>query len=532
MSGAKIASGLAMSALLTVLAFNIAIASAETFSPLALNVCKKVPAGEKGLWNTSNCGGTNVASGEYAWSVADNAGKATIYCALGGSAFTEDLCSKLGSSGPFKEKLSAEAFPKLLGAGGLAVFKASIASLKTEVDCKKNEFSGQPATARLLIQARITFLECKSTKPANCEVNSVGEPAGTIASTGLVGEPSSSLTSVSFHPESGTTFTEIEATGASCALKGTKLPVTGSQTCEFEATAAESAQEHALICKASGSKLKLGSETATAEGDANVMVEGGLFWQMSPPPPVLRVCRKVPTGEKGLWNTSNCDGTNVANGEYAWSVADDAGKATIYCVLGGTTFTEGLCEALGSSGPFKEKLFAEAFPKLLGAGGLAVFKAQVTGEKTEVDCKKNEFSGQPASAALLIEAKITFLECTPTKPVGCAVNSAGESVGTIASTGLEGEPSSSLSSVTFHQESGATFVEIEFTGASCVLKGTKAVVTGTQTCEFELTATESAEEHTLTCKASGSKLVLGGESATAEGNASVMVEGARFWTIR
>jgi hypothetical protein len=287
-----------------------------------------------------------------------------------------------------------------------------------------------------------------------------------------------------------------------------------------------------LTCKASGSKLELGGNAATLEGSAATMVEGAAHWRISPPLPALRVCKKVPAGEKGLWNSSNCEGTNVTSGEYAWSVADGKGKAIIYCVLGGTTFTEALCETTGASGPFKEKLASEAFPKLLGAGGLGTFKSKLAGVSLETDCKKNTFSGQPATATTIISGKITFLECTSTKPANCEIHSVGEPTGTITTSLLAGEPTSSRAAVNFRPETGTTFTEIEYLGSSCSLKGTNAALTGSQNCEFEVAATESAEEHTLSCKATGSKLELGSNKATAEGAANIMVEGGLFWLVR
>jgi hypothetical protein len=277
MCKARLLPVLGMSTALMAIALGVATASADAFTPPALSVCKKVPAGEKGLWNSNSCEGTNVASGEYAWSVADDAGKATIYCVLGGTSFAEALC-ETGGSGPFKEKLVSEAFPKLLGTGGLATFKGTIAGVSIQTDCKANSFSGQPATATTIIDGQLTFSECTSVKPAGCEVHTPGRPSGTIITSSLAGEPTSSRAAVTFHPETGTTFTEIEYTGGSCSLNGTKAEIGGSQTCEFEVAATESAEEHTLTCKATGSKLELGKKALTAEGAAKVMVEGNAHW--------------------------------------------------------------------------------------------------------------------------------------------------------------------------------------------------------------------------------------------------------------
>jgi hypothetical protein len=256
----------------------LGVSSASAATAPALKVCKKVPSGEKGLWNSSNCGGTSVVSGEYAWSWADNGGKATIYCLLGGTKFTEALCEGAGT-GPFGEVLKAEPFPKLLGLLLLSVLIGHAATIATELDCKDGDFSGTGSTATLTIGTTITYLACTVVKPANCEVGNKGGTAGTIKTEGLNGLLES-LKLVNFTPEVASLFVEVEYKGASCSLKEKAFPIKGSQMCEFGTAAQTPAVEQLLNCKKTESSLTLGTESATYEGLTHIHFEGLPYWKI------------------------------------------------------------------------------------------------------------------------------------------------------------------------------------------------------------------------------------------------------------
>jgi hypothetical protein len=270
---------LVLSAGLAVLVLGaLGVSSASAATAPALKVCKKVPSGEKGLWNSSNCGGTSVASGEYAWSWADNGGAATIYCLLGGTKFTEALCEGAGT-GPFGEVLKAETFPRLLGLLLLSTLIGHAATIATELDCKDGDFSGTGATATLTINTTITYLACTVVKPANCEVGNVGGAAGTIKTQELNGLLES-LTLVNFTPAAASLFVEVEYKGSSCSLKADKFPIKGSQMCEFGTAAQTPAVEQLLNCKKTASSLTLGTEPATYEGLTHIHFEGLPYWKV------------------------------------------------------------------------------------------------------------------------------------------------------------------------------------------------------------------------------------------------------------
>jgi hypothetical protein len=254
------------------------VSSALAASAPAARVCKKVPTGEKGLWNSSNCEGTSVVSGEYAWSWADNGGAATIYCLLGGTKFTEALCEGAGS-GPFGEVLKAEPFPRLLGLLLLSVLVGHAATIATEADCKDGDFSGTGATATLTTNATITYLACSVVKPANCEVNVGAATGGTIKTEGLSGLLES-LTLVNFRPEAASLFVEVEYKGSSCSLKEKTFPIKGSQMCEFGTAAQTPGIEGLIDCKKTGSSLTLGTESLTSEGLIHGHLEGLPYWEI------------------------------------------------------------------------------------------------------------------------------------------------------------------------------------------------------------------------------------------------------------
>jgi hypothetical protein len=254
------------------------VSSALAASAPAARVCKKVPAGEKGLWDSRNCAGTSVANGEYAWSWADNGGAATIYCLLGGTKFTESLCEGAGS-GPFGEVLKAETFPRLLGLLLLSILVGHAATIATEFDCKDGDFSGTESTATLAINITTTHLACTVVKPANCEVGNVGGAAGTIKTESVNGLLES-LTLVNFTPTDASLFVELEYKGSSCSLKEKKFPIKGSQMCEL-GTAAQTPEIEGLIdCKKTGSSLTLGTESATLEGLIHTHLEGLPYWEI------------------------------------------------------------------------------------------------------------------------------------------------------------------------------------------------------------------------------------------------------------
>jgi hypothetical protein len=275
---------LVLSAGLAVLAVGaLGVSSASAATAPALKVCLKLPTGlkEHGLWNTSNCEGANVTNGAFAWSWADKNGEATVYCLLGGKLYAESLCETDNGTGPFLESLQVEPFPRLLGLLLLSLLTGHAAGTATKIHCEDGKFSGTPATATLNTETTIDYTGCISTEPAGCEVSNPGSKTLGLLITNKLDGRLESLTLTNFTPETGTKFIEIEYHGTPCkALLGIAFPITGSQMCEFEASASTPAIEQLLTCKTSGSSLKLGTENATYEGKTHIHLEGLPYWKI------------------------------------------------------------------------------------------------------------------------------------------------------------------------------------------------------------------------------------------------------------
>jgi hypothetical protein len=274
--------GLVLSAGLVALALGaLGVSSASAATAPAVKVCKKLPAGltGKGLWLSEACPKTeNAKEGTYAWAWAENQGKSTLYCLLGGTLYAESLCESDNKVGPFLEVLTNEAFPKQTGLLLLSVLTGHAAGIATTIHCEDGDFSGQPLTATLSSGITITYLGCTVTN-AGCTVNSTGGTAGTIETQKLDGSLES-LTLVNFTPEEKSKFVEVEYNGTSCALKEEKLPISGSQMCQWNSGSTEPAILHLLLCKKSESALKLGSEKAEYEGLTHVRFEGSPYWKI------------------------------------------------------------------------------------------------------------------------------------------------------------------------------------------------------------------------------------------------------------
>jgi hypothetical protein len=266
---------------LGIITLALAAVTAPSASAVTLKVCKKVPASLKGLWKTSEeCDTTKYETeGKFAWAWPTNNGTETVYCVLGGTSFTDDLCEDSGS-GPFLERTTKEAFPKLEASLSLPQLKTTIGGLPANLHCTGGSFTGQPLTQTLLSGGAITYTGCDSSI-TNCELDSPGEPTG-IIKTKPLDVVLDSLTLANFEPEEASTFVEIKILGSSCAAKVT-LPIKGEQMCAIGGPVSPSlpALLHLLECAASGSNLKLGSEPATYESTAHVKVAGDLWWKIN-----------------------------------------------------------------------------------------------------------------------------------------------------------------------------------------------------------------------------------------------------------
>ncbi len=128
------------------------------------------------------------------------------------------------------------------------------------------------------VHGTTTFLTCtvRSISPDEelkaCGVKSTGQAAGVIATAKINGEVilSGAENVVLFKPSSGTTFTTVEITGASCAVKGT-YPITGTSVFKLGAEAKELL---ILSIEFAGDGLKFGESKAILDGSALAELTG------------------------------------------------------------------------------------------------------------------------------------------------------------------------------------------------------------------------------------------------------------------
>ncbi len=516
--------------------------------PTALKVCKNVSGlGLKGLWNSNECTGTSVTSGEYAWSWPQKEGKETVYCVLGGTEFTEALCGT-GGGGPFKEAgLSSEKFPEYEGVLLLSLLTSTIGITTTKIDCKSGTFSGQPLTPTLSSKVKLLYQECSVVQPTKCEVKSSNpvEPAGTISTTPLDAKLLS-LSLVQFTPEAESTFANLEYVNKgseTCTIEKTQIPVKGSQKCQTGADPALPLSLHLIECFPSGGSLTLGTGSTVAkyEGTAHVKIAGDLWWKIgatSLEPTTLKVCKKVSQlGLKGLWNSGECSGGSVVDGEFAWAWPTTDGEETVYCVLGGTEFTEALC-GTGGGGPFKEAgLSSEKFPEYEGVLLLSLLTSTIGITTTKIDCKSGTFSGQPLTPTLSSKVKLLYQECSVVQPTKCEVKSSNpvEPAGTISTTPLDAKLLS-LSLVQFTPEAESTFANLEYVNKgseTCTIEKTQIPVKGSQKCQTGADPALPLSLHLIECFPSGGSLTLGTGSTVAkyEGTAHVKIKGDLWWKL-
>lgn len=163
---------------------------------------------------------------------------------------------------------------KIEGTSTVSKLKATVLGLKITIECPKDKFTGEVGDSGTSKNAVITFEMCKLVGATNCKV------AETLTTKKLKDQLSTPPARIEDTFESETAnFIEILISGSGCAItnEGKPYPVTGSQTCAVDSSDAEAKTEaatHKLICKTTGSKLKLGGNTATFESSATLNLPG------------------------------------------------------------------------------------------------------------------------------------------------------------------------------------------------------------------------------------------------------------------
>lgn len=191
-----------------------------------------------------------------------------------GGKWKNSQCTEKGPPNEFETEEITNAAVE--GEGATAILKSEIGSTKIYIDCQKTKFTGTLEKGNKST-AEIQYTECalyeESTgKPVSaCKV----EPITAIVEDkleGVAGAIEDKFTEKSMKP-----FAEITITGASCALKVTKLAVTGSQKCKLPGAEANKV-EHEINCEESGSSLKFGTKAATYRGKVTVKLTSKDPW--------------------------------------------------------------------------------------------------------------------------------------------------------------------------------------------------------------------------------------------------------------
>jgi hypothetical protein len=178
------------------------------------------------------------------------------------------------------------------GTGGVAILKATVASVKTEIECKKGKSTGSiegglgGAVGKSLTGT--TLEECKLLTPTNCKLSTASEKIKAISLPGVLALTSGRVEDRA-EPKEGAPFASIAIEGKeeTCVIAEVGKPktfnITGSELCELDESnpAAETESlTHKLICKNSGSSLKLGSNKAEITSEQTIGLTSGKTWSL------------------------------------------------------------------------------------------------------------------------------------------------------------------------------------------------------------------------------------------------------------
>jgi hypothetical protein len=186
------------------------------------------------------------------------------------------IVSALGASSAFATNGKYGGFTgtaTISGSGGEEILESVIASQKVEIKCASDSGTGEINSATGADSATLEFATCKlfliNATTHVAEESTVCTVANPVAKISSQLEAGTTLVQLK---ASGTNFTEIKITGASCVAKGT-FAVTGEVTCSGpEGTVA--LVTHVLNCNSAKSTLKLASEAARLTGSTSEKLTG------------------------------------------------------------------------------------------------------------------------------------------------------------------------------------------------------------------------------------------------------------------
>ena len=172
------------------------------------------------------------------------------------------------------------------GTNGKSTLKTTIAMVKTEIECQKGKSTGtiEDGVGGTVGKSTVTmtFEECKLLKPASCRLTAADEKE--IETTELKGELALTAGRIEdkLEPkEDPFAAISIEGKESSCVLahvgEEKVVSVTGSQLCEVDKSNIEAeieTEKHKIICKTSGSGLKIGGNKAEMTNESTVILSG------------------------------------------------------------------------------------------------------------------------------------------------------------------------------------------------------------------------------------------------------------------
>jgi len=174
---------------------------------------------------------------------------------------------------------------------GASILKATVSMVKIEIRCEVGKSKGniEGGAGGTVGKSTVTdtFEGCKMIKPTNCKLTATSEKE--IKTAELKGELGLTAGRVEDELESKTSAfagVGIEGQETSCVISHVgeekTFSVTGSQLCEVDSSNSAAEKEeptHKIICKTSGSSLKIGGK-AEITSEATVKLTSGKDWSV------------------------------------------------------------------------------------------------------------------------------------------------------------------------------------------------------------------------------------------------------------
>jgi hypothetical protein len=250
----------------------------------------------------------------------------------------------------------------------------------------------------------------------------------------------------------------------------------------------------------------------------------------TPAESLFSFCHKV-GGTSGKFTNSTC--STSGTGEYLLAYADNT-TTLLLCEEEATSvhkWTNLGCDVLssgGNTGKFETVASNVATPSILGVPlDPATLKATAGGLETKISCTSGTFKAQPEAGGAISNGKLEYSNCTVSgQTTGCTVLEPidAEFTGKL----LAADKVLYIGAKSSHTTK-EDFVEVEYKGSSCAVKGDIFPVHGQQYCTAPAEILTLKTLQTLECKATESSLKLGAEKASYENKVSLDASSGEAW---